>query len=41
MALEVVNGSPILILDIGNGEQKIASKKFVADNKWYQFIIDR
>lgn len=41
MALEIENGYPVLNMDIGNGPQRIINKKYVADGKWYQVIIDR
>ncbi|KAL1517260.1 hypothetical protein ABEB36_001047 [Hypothenemus hampei] len=42
MALVVQNGYPVLKLDIGNGhEQLIMDKKYVADNVWRQFVIER
>ncbi|KAK4877517.1 hypothetical protein RN001_010023 [Aquatica leii] len=41
MALEVENGYLILTTDIGNGPQRIVNNKFVSNDTWYQFIIDR
>lgn len=41
MALVIQNGYPVLILDVGNGHEQIINDKYVADNRWYQFIIDR
>lgn len=41
MALVITAGYPVLMLDLGNGLDTVVSKKYVADNKWYQFIIDR
>ncbi|XP_050301015.1 laminin subunit alpha [Anthonomus grandis grandis] len=41
MALVVQNGYPVLKLDIGNGPEQVNSEKFVADNVWRQFIIER
>ncbi|XP_059055423.1 laminin subunit alpha [Achroia grisella] len=46
MVLSIRNGYPYLTMDIGdsaNGREpvKITSDKFVADNKWYQVIVDR
>ncbi|KAG8228153.1 hypothetical protein J437_LFUL002807 [Ladona fulva] len=41
MALEIENGYPILKIDLGSGPQSIASEKYVADNVWYQAIIER
>lgn len=41
MALLVENGYPSLILDVGNGVERVLNDKYVADGKWYQFIVDR
>lgn len=41
MALEVENGYLVLTVDVGNGPQRVINNKYVADNVWYQFIIDR
>ncbi|XP_018320894.1 laminin subunit alpha [Agrilus planipennis] len=41
LALEIENGYPVLTLEIGNDPQRIISNKYVADDTWYQFIIDR
>lgn len=41
MALLLENGYPSLILDVGNGVERVLNEKYVADGKWYQFIIDR
>ncbi|XP_037900995.1 laminin subunit alpha [Glossina fuscipes] len=41
MALEIVNGYPILTLDLGNGPERITNEKYVADGEWYQAIVDR
>lgn len=41
MALIIENGYPVLLLDVGNGHEQVINDKFVADDKWYQFIIDR
>lgn len=41
MELELENGYPVLNIDLGNGPEKIIGKKYVADNKWYQAIVDR
>lgn len=41
MALIIQNGYPVLKLDIGNGPDQVINKKFVSDNNWYQFIIER
>lgn len=41
MALIIQSGYPVLKLDIGNGREQLISDKYVSDNVWYQFIIDR
>ncbi|VVC86157.1 unnamed protein product [Leptidea sinapis] len=47
MVLGVQNGYPYLVMDIGDSAEsgrepaKIGSDKFVADNRWYQVIVDR
>jgi laminin alpha 3/5 len=41
LALQIENGYPILTIDLGSGAQKIISEKSVADDVWYQAIIDR
>ncbi|XP_063239907.1 laminin subunit alpha [Bacillus rossius redtenbacheri] len=41
LALEIENGFPVLTVDLGSGPQRIISSKFVADNVWYQAIIER
>ncbi|XP_045458049.1 laminin subunit alpha [Melitaea cinxia] len=47
MVLGVQNGYPYLVMDIGDSAEsgrepaRIGSEKFVADNRWYQVIVDR
>lgn len=41
MAVEVENGYPVLTIDLGNGPERVINKKYVADGKWYQAIVDR
>lgn len=41
MAIEIQNGYPVLTIDLGNGPKKIIGNKYVADNNWYQIIVDR
>lgn len=41
MALEIVNGYPILTIDVGNGPERITNEKYVADGNWYQAVVDR
>lgn len=41
MALEIENGYPILSIDLGDGPDKIISKKNVANGKWHQAIVER
>ncbi|VEN47917.1 unnamed protein product [Callosobruchus maculatus] len=41
MALIIQNGYPVLKMDLGNGVQKIINEKYVADDNWYQYIVER
>jgi laminin alpha 3/5 len=41
MALIVQNGYPVLKLDVGNGVEQVINEKYVSDNVWYQFIVER
>ncbi|XP_053667229.1 laminin subunit alpha [Anopheles marshallii] len=41
MALEIENGYPVLSIDLGNDPEKVISPKYVADDKWYQAIVER
>ncbi|XP_074042767.1 laminin subunit alpha [Leptinotarsa decemlineata] len=41
MALIIQNGYPVLKLNIGNGNEQIINPKYVSDNNWYQYIIER
>ncbi|RZC32304.1 Laminin G 2 and/or Laminin II domain containing protein [Asbolus verrucosus] len=41
MALIVQNGYPVLKLDIGNGLETLINDKYVSNDVWYQFIVDR
>ncbi|KAG6444669.1 hypothetical protein O3G_MSEX003477, partial [Manduca sexta] len=47
MVIGVQKGYPYLVMDIGDSAEsgrepaKISSDKFVADNRWYQVIVDR
>ncbi|XP_057663543.1 laminin subunit alpha [Diorhabda carinulata] len=41
MALIIQNGYPVLNFNIGNGNEQIINQKYVADNNWYQYIIER
>ncbi|XP_048488928.1 laminin subunit alpha [Plutella xylostella] len=41
MVVDIQNGYPVLQMDIGDGPAKVISDKFVADDKWYQLIVDR
>lgn len=41
LALEIENGYPILSIDLGDGPDKIISKKNVANGKWHQAIVER
>ncbi|CAG9860176.1 unnamed protein product [Phyllotreta striolata] len=41
MALIIQNGFPVLKFNIGNGNEQIINPKYVADDQWYQYIIER
>lgn len=41
MALEIENGYPILIIDLGNGPQRIVGNKNIANGQWHQVIVER
>ncbi|CAG9821860.1 unnamed protein product [Phaedon cochleariae] len=41
MVLIIQNGYPVLKLNIGNGNEQIINPKFVSDNHWYQYIVER
>ena len=41
LALEIENGYPVLVIDLGSGPERINSDKFVADNTWYQAVVER
>lgn len=41
MTLEIENGYPILIIDLGNGPQRIVSNKNIANGQWHQVIVER
>ncbi|KAI8431213.1 hypothetical protein MSG28_001251 [Choristoneura fumiferana] len=47
MAISIQNGYPYLVMDIGDSAEsareptRISSEKFVADDRWYQVIVDR
>lgn len=41
VALEILNGYPIMTIDLGNGPERITSDKYVADGNWYLAIFDR
>lgn len=46
MVIGVQNGYPYVTMDTGYTADgldpiKITSEKYVADNKWYQVIVDR
>lgn len=41
VAMEILNGYPIMTIDLGNGPERITSDKYVADGNWYQAIFDR
>jgi len=41
MALEVRNGYLTLITELGSGPQSITNDRYVADNVWYQALVQR
>lgn len=41
MALQIENGYPILLIDVGTGPEKVINNKNVANGKWYQAIVER
>lgn len=41
MAIEIENGYPVLLIDVGDGPERIINSKLVDDNKWYEAIIER
>ncbi|KAJ9580421.1 hypothetical protein L9F63_024397, partial [Diploptera punctata] len=41
LALVIENGYPVLIMDLGSGPETINSDKYVADDTWYQTVVDR
>lgn len=41
MAIEIQNGFPVLTIDLGNGPTKIIGDTYVADNEWYQIVVER
>nr|XP_022908361.1 laminin subunit alpha-like [Onthophagus taurus] len=41
MALEIENGYPVLTIDLGVRAERIVNPKYVAEDIWYQFIIER
>jgi laminin, alpha 3/5 len=41
MAIEIENGYPVLLIDVGDGPERIINGKLVDDNKWYEAIVER
>ena len=41
MALEFRNGYLMLTTDLGSGPQSITNERYVADNVWYQAVVER
>lgn len=41
MALQVVNGHLVLLMDIGSGISTVTNYKYVSDNKWYKATVER
>lgn len=41
MAIEIENGYPVLLIDVGDGPERIISNKLVDDDHWYEAIVER
>ena len=41
MAIEIENGYPVLLIDVGDGPERVISNKRVDDGKWYEAIVER
>lgn len=41
MAIEIENGYPVLLVDVGDGPERIISNKLVHDGRWYEAIVER
>lgn len=41
IAVEIDHGYPVLVMDIGNGPERIINDKYVADGEWHEFIVER
>lgn len=41
MAIEIENGYPVLLVDLGDGPERIISNKLVDDDRWYEAIVER
>lgn len=41
MAIEIENGYPVLLVDVGDGPERIINNKLVDDGKWYEAIVER
>lgn len=41
MAIEIENGYPVLVIDLGDGPERIISNRKVDDDKWYEAIVER
>lgn len=41
MAIEIENGYPVLLVDVGDGTERIISNKLVDDGRWYEAIVER
>lgn len=41
MAIEIENGYPVLLVDVGDGPERIISNKLVDDGRWYEAIVER
>lgn len=41
MALQIENGYPLLTIDLGSGPEQLIHDQYIANDSWYQAIIDR
>lgn len=41
MAIEIENGYPVLLVDVGDGPERIINNKLVDDDRWYEAIVER
>ena len=41
MALELRNGRPVFLYDLGSGQQQVVSTRDVSDGEWYKITAQR